>query len=151
MTQCAVGARCPKCAAKFSSHVVKVTPVILARTGGTGLFIGFIYGCLQATMHLSMFGILTWVMLVVAGLGSGKLLHRVSGYKLGARISAAAAVSLLVGVILSPLRDTINLYLVTLTAVPGVAAKEATSQLVLLLCAVLLFVGAAVSPFLRKS
>ena len=154
MVQCAVGARCKKCAARFTSHVVQTSPAILARTGVVALIVGFVFGSVQSSMMMG-YSIFSWLILVAVGIGVGKLLHRIAGYKLGTKIIATVAGALLVGLLLSPARDTTIMYLTALGQ-PAADAEEGgassmMSALVTHISAMLVFVAASVSPFYNKS
>ena len=105
MVQCAVGNRCKKCAGRFTSHVLVVTPKVLIKLIlVTGLF-GYLYGYVEP--KLPGMGIYGYLIQFVLAYALGKLAHRAASYKLGAKIIATALVGLLIGLALGPTRDII--------------------------------------------
>lgn len=99
MVQCPVGNRCPKCAGKFTSHVLEVTPVVIAKTLAASIVVGCVFGFLNT----SMMGFYGYFILYAVGILVGNAIHRVSGYKMGPKISATVLVGVLVGTVLSPM------------------------------------------------
>jgi hypothetical protein len=95
MVICPVGNRCHPCADKTASHTVKVTPAIMVRTGLVALVVGGLFG--YGSGYLPMGGFYGWIICYAIGVFVGNFVHRVSGYKLGKRISTVVAVALLVG------------------------------------------------------
>lgn len=151
MVQCAVGSRCKKCAGRFKSHVVQASPAIMVRTGLAALAAGFVFGNLEQHM-LGMGYLYTWILLAVAGIGVSKLLHRISSYKIGAKIALAVIAGLLVGLILSPARDNILGYLATLSQ-PETKQAEANTIISLMtwqMASIIFFIGCSVSSFFNK-
>lgn len=104
LVQCPVGFRCKKCTGKFSSHLIVVSPWIVARTALTCIALGIAYGYLMPGGGLGWFGFL--VPYFVGAL-LGKLVHRVAGYKLGKKVVSTIVCGLIVGMILSPLSSQI--------------------------------------------
>ncbi len=99
------------------------------------------------------YSIFSWLILVAVGIGVGRLLHRVASYKLGAKIIAAVVAGLLVGLLLSPARDTTLMYLTALGQPADVEEGGASSMMsafVTQVAAMLVFLGASISPFFNK-
>ncbi len=151
MIQCAVGSRCKKCAGRFTSHVVQAGPAVLVRTGVAALAAGYAFGSAQA--YVLGFSFYSWIVLAVIGFGVGRLLHRIASYKIGMKIVAAVVAGLVVGLLLSPARDSTTAYLSTLNQ-PGsgaeAGANPAASLLTTHLAAMVVFIGCAVSAFFHK-
>ena len=117
--QCAVGNRCKKCASRFTSHVLKVSPAVLIRLTVTMLVLGFGYGYLAPHLLYMPFGFYGSVVEFFIFFALGKFLHGVASYKLGWKLLACALIGLAVGLALGPFREII------LTAM---AAQNATGS-----------------------
>lgn len=154
LVQCAVGFRCRKCADKFTSHVVKVTPSILIRTAIASLPIGYGFGSLETRLLSFSYTIIVWALLYLGGMVIGKVLHRVAAHKLGPSVVATVLAALLIGILLSPLRDTIWDIVIAMSA-PVESGDESPvnsyiSLIVSHLFSICLFVGGVLTPFLRR-
>jgi hypothetical protein len=105
MVQCAVGNRCKKCAGRFTSHVLLVTPKVLIKLLlVTGIF-GYLYGYVEPQLPgMGFYGYLIQFGLAYA---LGRLAHRAASYKLGAKIILTALLGLAVGLVLGPTREII--------------------------------------------
>jgi hypothetical protein len=144
MVQCAVGFRCPACAAKFTSHAVKVTPWLLARTAAAALVIGYIFG---VTSPGGM-GWMGWILCYVVGIVVGKGLHWVARYKLGTKITTTVAVALVVGFLARALPH----FLIYLGQPVGGEEISALSQeFMMQVLSVGIFTFGCLSPFLRRA
>lgn len=154
MVQCAVGARCKKCAGRFTSHVVQASPAIMIRTGLFALVAGFLFGAAQ--IHLLGFSFYSWILLAAVGIGLSRLLHKISSYKMGSKIALAVVAGLVVGLLLSPARDTTIGYLTALNqpdAEAGATRSTANAimqQLTTHLAAMIVFIGCSVSAFFNR-
>jgi uncharacterized protein YegJ (DUF2314 family) len=102
MEQCPVGNRCKKCADRFTSHLVKVSPIIMVRTAAAAAVLGFAFGHAE---NMLFGGFYMWIIVYLIGFGAGKLLHRVASYKVGRKVVASMIGGLIVGVLVSPARD----------------------------------------------
>ncbi len=94
----------------------------------------------------------TFIILTVAGIGASKVLHRVSSYKIGAKIALAVVAGLLVGLFLSPARDIMLGHLATLSQ-PKTKQAEANTIISLLtwqVASAVFFIGCSVSSFFNK-
>ncbi len=99
------------------------------------------------------YSIFSWLILLAVGIGVGKMLHRVASYKLGTKIIAAVVAGLLVGLLLSPARDTTLMYLTALGQPADVEEGGASSMMSAFATqvgAMLVFLGASISPFFNK-
>ncbi|HEY9677807.1 MAG TPA: hypothetical protein V6C76_07345 [Drouetiella sp.] len=149
MVQCAVGSRCKKCAGKFSSHVVKVTPAIMVKAGICSLLVGFVFGnCLDQVPSYSFF---IWAVLIAAGVAVGKVLHRISSYKMGPTIAAAVAAGLIAGLMVSPARETTAAFIMGgFHAASDPDAQNALTSLALTrMASIVVFLGAIMSLFMN--
>jgi hypothetical protein len=145
MVQCAVGFRCKKCAARFTSHVIQVKPLILGRAAVVAAAIGYAFGMFEEQLS-SMGGIYTIVMIFFVGWGVGKILHKVAQYKLGTKIILAVAAGLVVGYLLSPIRDQI----LSAMLVSGPSASLAKNIISTQFFDMALFTVGVLTPFLRR-
>lgn len=100
MVPCPVGNRCPKCAGKFTSHVLKISGWALARTALAALAAGYIVGALNSVYPL--YGVYMMIAVYFAGLVAGNLIHRISGHKLGKRVTTCVLVGIVIGFAVSP-------------------------------------------------
>lgn len=94
----------------------------------------------------------TFAILAVAGFGVSKLLHRVSSYKIGTKIALAVIAGLLIGLILSPARETLLGQLAALSQ-PETKQPEANSIISLItwqIASAVFFIGCSVSSFFGK-
>ncbi|RTL44619.1 MAG: hypothetical protein EKK48_05040 [Candidatus Melainabacteria bacterium] len=151
MVQCAVGARCKSCAGRFTSHVVQASPAIMIRTGLSALAVGFLFGSAQVYMLGMSF--YSWLILAAVGLGVSRILHRIAAYKIGTKIALAVVAGLVIGLILSPARDSTLGYLAALNQPGSDAQAEAQSSMSVFttqLAAMIVFIGCSVSAFFNK-
>lgn len=102
MEVCPVGNRCRKCADRFTSHLTKVSPKILATLGLASVGVGFVFGILQSQLYG---GYLLWFALFFVGFFVGKALHKLAKHKLGTKILATVISGVVIGALLSPARD----------------------------------------------
>jgi uncharacterized protein YegJ (DUF2314 family) len=102
MVQCPVGNRCPKCAGRFTSHLLVVTPWIVIRTVAAAAVIGYAFGFLQ----MSSMGFYGFFIMYAVGLLVGNVLHRVAGFKMGPKIIATVIAGVICGAALSPMFQT---------------------------------------------
>lgn len=149
MVQCAVGFRCRKCAGRFASHVMQTTPLVLGRTALAALVLGVVFGQVESSSGVGC-GIYAWMILYAVSFGAGKILHRISGHKLGGRIIAAVAVGLVAGLTLSPMRDVfIQSVSASQTSDPehvGAMSSYMTTQLI----SMCVFASGVLTPFVGK-
>lgn len=103
MVQCPVGNRCPKCAGKFTSHVLAVTPLIMIKTLAAAGVAGFAFG--WADTFLPLGGLFMMFFVYLGGVGIGNVVHKVSGHKMGPKISMTVVAGLVVGALLSPVGE----------------------------------------------
>jgi hypothetical protein len=145
MIQCAVGFRCKKCAARFTSHVIQVKPLILAKTAVVAAGIGYAFGLFEEQLS-SIGGIYAIVMIFFVGWGIGKVLHRVAQHKLGPKIILGVIVGLLVGYLVSPIRDQIFGAILASGHSPSLANNMISTQFF----DMALFAVGVLTPFLRR-
>jgi uncharacterized protein YegJ (DUF2314 family) len=103
MVQCPVGNRCPKCAGKFTSHVLAVTPGAMLKTLAAAAAAGFAFG--WADSFLPLGGILMMFFVYLGGVAAGNVVHKISGHKMGPKISTTVVAGLVVGALLSPVGE----------------------------------------------
>ncbi len=99
MIECPVGNRCRKCAAKTESHVIKVTPWVVARTMICSALAAYLFTYMSGFTGAGYFG---WLLAYGAGVVVGNLIHKVSGFKLGRAIVTTVTLGLLCGAALNP-------------------------------------------------
>jgi hypothetical protein len=80
MIVCPVGNRCKPCANKTESHVLKVTPLILAKTAASTVVIGYLFGWVIGAVPI--FGFFSWIALYVGGMVLGNVVQRLIGFKM---------------------------------------------------------------------
>lgn len=100
MVECPVGNRCKKCAAKTESHVLKVTPIVAAKT----LAVSGLAGC--AFTFISPYTgswFYSWIIVYFVGTLIGNVIHRISGYKLGPAIVSVVISGIAIGAFLNPM------------------------------------------------
>lgn len=117
MVECPVGFRCQQCAGKFKSHLIVVSPWIIARTALACLAIGFFYGMLAPKGGFSPW--MGWIISYFAGAIIGKGVHKVAAYKLARSIVWTIVGALSVGVAVSPLGGHVYLYVSALLLSTG--------------------------------
>lgn len=98
MVECPVGYRCKKCAGKITSHVLQVTPIIVARTIVVAAVVGYVAPYLMQFTG-GFYGI---VIGYFVGVLAGNLLHRVSGFKMGTAIVTTVVVGAIAGMLANP-------------------------------------------------
>lgn len=98
MIECPVGYRCKKCAGKITSHVLQVTPLIVARTIVVAAIVGYVAPFLTQFSG-GFYGI---IITYFVGALAGNLLHRVSGFKLGTAIVTTVLVGAIAGMLANP-------------------------------------------------
>ena len=103
--QCEVGNRFKKCASRFTSHVLLTSPKVLAKLTVAGVLLGVVWGYLQP--RLEIMGMYGYFIQFFAAAFLGKLLHRAASYKLGAKVTTAAALALIIGLAIGPSRDMV--------------------------------------------
>ena len=102
---CAVGNRCKKCAGRFTSHVLQVPAAVLVRTLGFTILLGFLFGYIEPIFARMAFGFYGYLGTLAICYLIGKLVHRVAGYKLGAKITLIIMAGLILGMLLGPIRN----------------------------------------------
>lgn len=147
LVQCAVGNRCKKCAGRFTSHVLQVSPLLLLKAGLFTTLIGFIFSCMQPS--ITGFGFYSYLLFIGIGYVTGRLLHKIVGYKLGGKILTAVMAGFLLGYLLGPFHDTLSTVQIMLQADRETqAAAQALLQQTFLTAA--LFLLGLVLPVLGK-
>lgn len=124
MVECPVGNRCKKCAAKTESHILKVTPVIALKTFLVAAIAGYLFTCFGAFGGFSFY---SWIIVYFVGTLVGNLIHRISGYKMGAVIVSVVISGIAVGAIANP--DTLINPLMKPDAVSSMDVAEMMSEL----------------------
>lgn len=96
MIQCAVGNRCPKCAAVPENPKLKVGPLtyakVIACAVAVGCALNMLFKCIPCLWGFNL------VLIGFCGMGAGKFIHKISGYKPGKRLAAAVGVALIAGI-----------------------------------------------------
>ena len=95
--QCAVGNRCPKCAGRFESHVMKLSPAVFTRLVVVAMASGVVLANL-VTMQGAFGGFLFQIFV---GYLLGRIIHRAADYKFGPKIAPIAVGSCLLGMLLN--------------------------------------------------
>jgi len=103
MVQCPVGNRCPKCAGKFTSHVLAVTPLAMLKTLAAAAVAGFAFG--WADSFLPLGGIFMMFFVYLGGVVAGNVVHKVSGHKMGPKITLTVVAGLVIGALISPVGE----------------------------------------------
>lgn len=142
--QCPVGFRCRNCSSKFQSHLIVVSPWIMIRTVLSCIALGSIYGFVLPSEGLSFFG---FIIPYFVGALCGKIIHKIAGYKLGAKVIASITAGLLIGMTLSPISSSVYIEIVALTSAPKEAAREMTG-LIYTIGPAIIFVFGVLSPIL---
>ncbi|MBN8660164.1 MAG: hypothetical protein J0M35_07355 [Candidatus Obscuribacter phosphatis] len=114
LVQCAVGNRCKKCAGRFTSHVLQVSPLTMGKAALFTAVVGFAFSFVQPM--LPGFGFYGFLILMGLGYLSGRLLHKTVGYKLGSKIVMTVIAGFLLGYFLGPFHDTLSNALIMLQA-----------------------------------
>lgn len=96
MVQCPVGNRCPKCAGKFTSHVLEVSPMVVARTLAVAALIG---GLFSLTGGGFSFGFYGWIITYVMGIFAGNIIHKAASFKLGRKVLATVSIGVIGGAV----------------------------------------------------
>ena len=144
--QCAVGNRCKKCAARFTSHVLKTPLPVLIRLAVFMIGLGFAYGYVAPLLLYMPLGFYGYVIEAFVFFAVGKVMHRIASFKLGAKVAATAFASLALGLYLGPLR---NLLLAALDAAR--AAEPNSGMLNGCLVSLAIMMVAVLAPLMRKS
>jgi len=103
-------------------------------------------------MYVLGFSFYSWIILALIGVGVSRVLHRIASYKIGTKIAAAVVGGLVVGLLLSPARDSTIAYLSALNQ-PGsveAGANPTASLLTTHLAAMVIFIGCSVTAFFNK-
>ena len=143
MVQCAVGNRCKKCTARFTSHVLKTSPKILIRLALGMWILGFVYGFVEPLLAFIPLGYISYIIQFVAFMSLGKIMHRLAAYKQGPKVAATAFFALLLGLMSGPSRAV----LLNAFQNSGGDAYAAAFSLV----GLTIFFLAVLWPFLRRS
>lgn len=77
--------------------------MVAAKTGAGAIAVGFGYGFMQAFLFGGFF---IWIVVYAIGFAVGTFLHKLAEYKLGSKVIATILGGILVGMILSPARDS---------------------------------------------
>ena len=142
--QCPVGFRCRDCSGKFQSHLIVVTPWVMVRTVLSCVALGSIYRFVLPEGGLSFFGL---IIPYFAGALCGKVIHKIAGHKLGAKVIASITAGLVVGMLLSPISSSLYYEVMALTAAPKEAVTEMTS-LIYTIGPAIIFIFGVLSPIL---
>lgn len=145
--QCAVGNRCKKCASRFTSHVLLISPKVLAKLSAASVLLGIAWGYIQP--HLEIMGIYGYVIQFFAAAFLGKLLHKAASYKLGAKVTTVAALALIVGLAIGPSRDTV-LNAIQYSNLPPAEGGDPNALGGELIRLAIFLIG-ALMPFIRKN
>lgn len=149
--QCAVGNRCKKCASRFTSHVLQVSKLHVAKASAVASVAGFAFGFLMNIVGTC--GLLPLILSFGAGVLCGRLTHKAASYKLGKALSIGVFIFALGGFMLSPLGSRF-LTVASLTLQPGVAEETLTMASSVMTRALLtfgLFLLALMMPFFRRN
>lgn len=141
--QCPVGFRCRTCTGKFSSHLIVVSPWIMARTVLACIALGSIYGFVRLG-GMSFYG---FIISYFVGALVGKLIHKIAGYKLGKKVVASIVAGLVIGMVLSPISGELLSAIAVLAAAPKDPASQVTGILWLIGPAIVFTFG-VLSPIL---
>lgn len=95
--QCAVGNRCPKCAGRFESHVLKLSGTVICRLVVVSIASGVLLSNL-VTMQGAFGGFLFQIFV---GYLLGRVIHRSADYKFGPKIAPIAVGACLLGMLLN--------------------------------------------------
>ena len=147
MVQCAVGNRCKKCASRFTSHVLKVTPLILLRLTAAMAALGVAFGYAEPKFHYMPFGIYGYIVFFFIFSAIGKAMQRVASYKQGPKVFVSALFGLTLGLAIGPFRE---MFLATLNPPPDIPNGTLEVQSPLFMEAAI-FICAVLWPFARKN
>ena len=142
--QCPVGFRCRNCSKRFDSHLIVVSPWIMIRTVLSCIALGSIYGFVLPGGGPSFFNFL---IPYFVGALSGKVVHKIAGYKLGKKVIASIVSGLLIGIILSPISRNLYYEIYILVTAPKYAVGEMTS-IVCTIGPAAIFVFGVLSPII---
>lgn len=142
--QCPVGFRCKNCSKRFESHLTIVSPWIIVRTVLVCVALGSLYGFVLPGGGPSFFN---FVIPYFVGAVSGKLVHKIAGYKLGKKVVTSIVSGLLVGMILSPISSNLYYEIYTLVTAPNYAIDEMTG-IVCTIGPAAIFVFGVLSPII---
>lgn len=103
MVQCAVGNRCKKCAGKFSTHLVKMTPMVITKV----VLLSFASSYLIiATEHVASLSVpicmIGPISVAVSAYFLGGFIHKASGYKDGKLLTPFILIPLVIGFLVNP-------------------------------------------------
>ena len=143
MVQCAVGNRCKKCASRFTSHVLKVSPLILLRLAAAMAALGVAFGYAEPNFHYMPFGFYGYIVFFFVFSAIGKGMQRVASYKQGPKVFLSALIGLTIGLAVGPFRE---MFLFNLNPPEGVAEVDDPLYL-----ETAIFICAVLWPFARKT
>lgn len=107
MIACEVGFKCRQCTTKTHSHLVKAEPRDYLLGGGLALALGLAFGYL-APLTLSLgYGYFMVIACFFVGRWAGDLIHRVARYKFAPWLVATINAMLVLGLLVSPMRNTL--------------------------------------------
>lgn len=147
MVQCAVGNRCKKCAGRFTSHVLIVSPKVLLRLTLATAVLGYLFGYVEP--HMPGMGFYGYLIQFGLAYALGRLAHRAASYKLGAKILATAFLGLIIGMAAGPMRETI-MGAIEISQQPdaeGVAANLLSTHII----NAAIFMAGVLTPMFRKN
>lgn len=147
--QCAVGNRCKKCAGRFTSHVLLVPTPVLLRTLGFTILLGIVFGFIEPAIHHIGYGFYGYLAILAGSFFVGKLVHRVAGYKMGAKITTAIIAGVLIGMAIGPMRDHV-LTAIEMVRTGSEAAEMGNSMLGAYAIEAFLFALGLVLPLCRR-
>jgi len=147
MVQCPVGNRCQKCSKGKESHLIKMTPWLIMQVCtlsliASQLLILIAYAFRWACPYFMVDLIVT----CIAGFYMGKLIHRVSDYKLPEALTPYVMTPLIIGFILNPFGSPLAYF--AITVMNGDAVNY--EMFFQLLYAPILGTGAVVLAFNRR-
>jgi hypothetical protein len=121
-----------------------VSPWIIVRTVLVCVALGSLYGFVLPGGGPSFFN---FVIPYFVGALSGKLVHKIAGYKLGKKVVTSIVSGLLVGMILSPISSNLYYEIYTLVTAPNYAIDEMTG-IVCTIGPAAIFVFGVLSPII---
>ena len=124
LVQCPVGFRCQNCSGRFKSHLIIVSPWIVARTVLSCIALGSVYGFVLPGGGFSIFN---FVIPYFVGALCGKVVHKIAGYKLGKKVVASIVSGLVIGILLSPISGNLYGAIFAIFATPSNAVGAMTS------------------------
>lgn len=143
--QCAVGNRCKKCASRFTSHVLQVTPRALIGALLASSAVGIGFGFLEPALIRVGYGIYGYLIEFAGAYALGRLVHRAAKHKLGAKVAFAVLGGLLLGLALGPTRD------IFLQAMAATSEEDVSSRVGDHCIHVAILIAGVLTPFVRKN